>query len=111
MKKLIPIIVLALMAVAAGAGAADAGSSGVVNVNTASVDELQYLPRVGPALAGRILEFREANGPFKGVDELVAVRGIGETSLENLKPFVTVSGETTLAEKVKLPRTAKTTAS
>ncbi len=111
MKKLIPIIVLVLMAVATGAIAAETGSTGVVNVNTASANELQYLPRVGPALAGRILEFREANGPFEDVNELVAVKGIGETSLEKLRPFVAVSGQTTLAEKVKLPRTAATTAS
>ena len=111
MKKLIPIIALVLIAVATGAIAADTGSAGVVNVNTASVNELQYLPRVGPALAGRILEFREANGPFEDVSELVAVKGIGETSLEKLRPFVAVSGQTTLAEKVKAPRTASTTQS
>ncbi|RLE25454.1 MAG: hypothetical protein DRJ61_02200 [Acidobacteria bacterium] len=111
MKKLIPIIVLVLMAVTTGAIAAETGSTGVVNVNTASADELQYLPRVGPALAGRILEFREANGPFEDVNELVAVKGIGETSLEKLRPFVAVNGQTTLAEKVKLPRTAATSAS
>lgn len=111
MKKLIPIIVFALIAVAAGAIAADADTNGVVNVNTASADELQFLPQVGPALAGRILEFRETNGAFKGVDELVAVRGIGETSLAKIKPFVTISGKTTLAEKVKLPRTTQPSAS
>lgn len=111
MKKLIPIIALVLIAVAAGAVAAETGSTGVVNVNTASSNDLQLLPRVGPALAGRILEFREANGPFAAVDELIAVKGIGETSLEKLRPFVAVSGQTTLAEKVKLPRTAKTNAS
>ncbi len=111
MKKLIPIIVLVLIAVTAGAFAADDVPSGVVNVNTASAVELQYLPRVGPSLAGRILEFRETNGPFDGIDELVAVRGIGETSLEKLKPFVTVDGKTTLSEKVKLPKTSETKAS
>lgn len=106
MKKLIPIIALVLMAVAAGAVAGETAAAGVVNVNTASATELQLLPRVGPALAGRILEFREANGPFAAVDELVAVKGIGETSLEKLRPFVAVSGQTTLAEKVTLPRTS-----
>lgn len=111
MKKLIPIIVLALLAVTSGAIAAEDIPSGVVNVNTASADELQYLPRVGPALAGRILEFREANGPFEAVEELVAVRGIGETSLEKLKPFVAVNGKTTLTEKVKLPRKTDTATS
>ncbi len=96
MKKLIPIFILVLIGIAA--------DSGVVNVNTASAAELQFLPRVGPALAGRILEFREANGPFETVDELVAVKGIGDTSLEHLRPFVTTSGKTTLTEKVRLPR-------
>ena len=44
----------------------------------------------GEILAGRIIEFRQANGPFRSVDELVAVKGIGEASLRNLNPFVTV---------------------
>jgi len=65
MKRLIPIIVLVLMAVTTVAIAADSGPAGVVNVNTATADELQLLPRVGPALAGRILDFRDANGPFE----------------------------------------------
>ncbi len=107
MKKLIPIFVLVLIGIAAGAVAADSGSSGVVNVNTASAAELQLLPRVGPALADRILEFRKANGPFTAVDELVAVKGIGETSLEHLRPFVTTNGKTTLTEKVRIPRSSK----
>ncbi len=111
MKKLIPIIVLVLMAVTTVAIAADSGPAGVVNVNTATADELQLLPRVGPALAGRILDFRDANGPFEGVEELVAVRGIGETSLEKLKPFVTVNGKTTLTQKVNLPRKSSQTTS
>jgi competence protein ComEA len=85
--------------------AADA-ANGVVNVNTAGQEQLQLLPRVGPALAERIIEFRETNGPFKSVDELVAVKGIGETSLAKLAPFVTTSGETTLSAKVKLPRSS-----
>jgi competence protein ComEA len=77
----------------------------VVNINTATVEQLQLLPRVGPALADRIIEFRQSNGPFGSVDELVAVKGIGERSLANLEPFVTTQGATTLNAKVKLPRT------
>lgn len=83
--------------------AADA-PAGVVNVNTADAEQLQLLPRIGPALADRIIAFREANGPFDSVAELVAVKGIGERSLANLEPYVTTRGETTLNAKVKLPR-------
>jgi competence protein ComEA len=86
------------------AASADAAASGVVNVNSASSEQLQLLPSVGPALAGRILEFREANGPFASVEELVAVKGIGEKSLDRLRPYVTTKGETTLSEKVRIPR-------
>jgi len=79
---------------------------GVVNINTASAEQLQLLPRVGPALAERIIEFREANGPFKRVEELVAVRGIGEKSLQQLRPYVVIKGDTTLKEKISLSRTS-----
>lgn len=79
-------------------------TKGVVNINTASSEQLQLLPRIGPALAERIINFRELNGPFKAPEELVAVKGIGERSLENLKPYVVTKGETTLKEKIRLPR-------
>ena len=103
------VLSLILVAVAAltitGSVEADQ-PAGVVNVNTASAEQLQLLPRVGPALAGRIVDFREANGPFRTVDEIVAVKGIGETSLEKLEPYIVTSGATTLAEKVRLPRSS-----
>ena len=103
--------VLSFILVAAAAltitGSVEAAQpAGVVNVNTASAEQLQLLPRVGPALAGRIVDFREANGPFRTVDEIVAVKGIGETSLEKLEPYIVTSGATTLAEKVRLPRSS-----
>jgi competence protein ComEA len=94
-----------LLLVAGTAIAADQHEAkGVVNVNTASSEQLQLLPRIGPALAERIINFRELNGPFKAAEELVAVKGIGERSLENLKPYVVTEGETTLKEKIRLPR-------
>jgi len=86
--------------------ASDETPSGVVNINTAAADQLQLLPRIGPALADRIIEFRESNGPFGSVDELVAVKGIGESSLTRLQPYVTTKGATTLDSKVKLPRSS-----
>lgn len=59
-------------------------SNGLVNVNTAGVEELQALPGIGPALAEAIVEEREANGPFGTVEDLLRVGGIGEKKLEKL---------------------------
>ena len=61
---------------------------------------------MGPALAARIVEFREANGAFKTVDELIAVRGIGERSLELMRPYLATKGDTTLTDKVRGARRA-----
>ena len=70
-------------------GSAQKGSS-PVNINTATAEELQTLPRIGPAMAQRIIAWREAHGGFRSVDELDAVPGIGPSMLENLRPLVTV---------------------
>jgi len=103
-RRLLTLILVAF-AVTTVVGTADSSQpSGVVNINTASSQELELLPRVGPALAGRIIEFREANGPFQTVDEILAVKGIGESSFEKLEPFIVTSGATTLADKVRLAR-------
>lgn len=70
--------------------------TGVVNLNTASVADLVKLPKVGPATAQRIVEFREKNGGIKKVEELLNVRGIGEKGLEVLRPHLALTGATTL---------------
>ena len=70
-------------------GSAQKGSA-PVNINTATAEELQTLPRIGPAMAQRIIVWREAHGGFRSVDELDAVPGIGPSMLENLRPLVTV---------------------
>ena len=90
------LVLLQVLAIAAPALAAD----GVVNINTADEGELALLPRVGPAIAGRIVEHREANGEFAGTEELMLVRGIGEKTYALLEPYVTIDGETTLSGKV-----------
>jgi len=109
MKRNTGIIVIMLsVLLLAGVVAADSGH-GVVNINKATSEQLQMLPRVGPALAGRILEFRKENGEFHSIDELQAVRGVGERSLETLRPYLSLDGETTLKEKVRIPRQQKTT--
>lgn len=98
-------LLLVVMTLAVASGIVDgAQPSGVVNINTASTEQLQMLPRVGPSLAGRIVEYREANGPFQSVDEILAVKGIGESSFEKLEPYIVTSGATTLTDKVKSTR-------
>ncbi len=104
MKTRIALSLMAAVLVTVTLAGAGEETSGVVNINTASVEQLQLLPRVGPALAGRIIEFREANGSYRTVDEIVAVKGIGEKSFAKLEPYIVTSGETTLTKKVSLPR-------
>jgi comEA protein len=64
-----------------------------VNINTASASELETLPRVGPKVAQRIIDFRTKNGNFKKVEEIMKVQGIGEKVFENIKDLITVGGE------------------
>ena len=62
-----------------------------VDINSATLKELQTLPRVGPRTAQRIIDYRSANGPFLVVDDLTAVRGIGPKSIAELRPLITVT--------------------
>ena len=71
-------------------GASSPGTGGRVNLNTATAADLDTLPRVGPAIAQRIIEWRTANGRFTAVDDLLSVPGIGEKMLEALRPLVGV---------------------
>jgi competence protein ComEA len=65
----------------------------VVDLNTADLDALTTVPGIGPALAQRIIEYRKEHGPFKKVEDLLNVRGIGERSLARIKDRVTVGGK------------------
>ena len=91
---------ITLFAVAAPAAFA-ADKSPVVNINDADAGQLALLPRVGPSLSARIVEFREQNGKFKEPADLMLVRGIGEKTFALMEPYVAVSGETTLTQKVR----------
>ncbi|MGY5764673.1 helix-hairpin-helix domain-containing protein [Brachybacterium sp. DNPG3] len=75
---------------AAGEGAAADGTGALIDLNTASAAQLEGLPGVGPAIAQRIVDHREANGPFASVDDLLEVSGIGTAKLEQIRPAATV---------------------
>jgi competence protein ComEA len=73
-----------------GTGTGTGSGAGKVNLNTASVEDLDALPKVGPVLAQRIVDWRKEHGPFKSVEELDAVDGVGPKMLETLLPLVGV---------------------
>lgn len=75
----------------ASGGAATGGAVGAkVNINTATVAELETLPRIGPTTAQRIVDYREANGPFETIEDIQNVPGIGPTTFEGIKDLITV---------------------
>ncbi|WAH97037.1 ComEA family DNA-binding protein [Arthrobacter sp. MMS18-M83] len=77
---------------ASGSGSPGTGASagGKLNLNTATAEELDALPKVGPVLAKRIVEWRQQRGPFAAVEDLDAVDGVGPKMMESLLPLVTV---------------------
>ncbi len=75
---------------AASGGGEASGGGAVINLNTADADLLQELPGVGPVLAGRIVDWRTRNGPFRSVEDLGEVSGIGESRLADLRDLVRV---------------------
>ena len=71
--------------------APDAGTPApLIDINTATAEELRLLPGVGEVIAGRIVAHREANGPFRRADQLMGVRGIGPATFERVRPLITV---------------------
>ncbi|MBR5913228.1 MAG: helix-hairpin-helix domain-containing protein [Selenomonadaceae bacterium] len=70
--------------------AAQNNSSNLININTADEKELQKIKGIGPALAGRIIDYRENNGAFKSIEEIKKVRGIGDKTFEKMKDQITV---------------------
>lgn len=90
--------------VAGGLGAdspGEAAPGGKVNINQASATQIAYLPRIGAKVATRVLEHRKSHGPFARTEDLMEVKGIGEKLFLTLKPYLAVSGPTTLAAKIR----------
>ena len=81
-------------------GAEEKAAAKKVNINTASEAELAYLPRLGAKVAARIVEHRKQK-PFARPEDLMEVKGIGEKMFLSLKPYIAVSGPTTLSAKVR----------
>jgi competence protein ComEA len=81
----------ASQAQAASQPAAKMASAAVVNLNTATARDLETLPGVGAKTAIRIVEYRQKNGPFKKIEELMNVQGIGEKSFLKLRAQLTVA--------------------
>jgi comEA protein len=61
-----------------------------ININTANSEQLQQVPGIGPATAEKILQMRKSYGPFKSVDDLLAIRGLGAKRLEKMRKYLTV---------------------
>jgi competence protein ComEA len=64
--------------------------AGPIDINTATAEQLTALPRIGPVMAGRIVEYRKAHGPFRRMEDIKKVRGIGDATFEGLKDLITV---------------------
>jgi competence protein ComEA len=103
-RTLRPLLVASLVLASCAAYAADvtapAGGGKKVNINQASVEQIAQLPRVGAKAAQRIVDFRKARGPFARIEDVMEVKGFGEKRFEQLKPYLAVSGATTLDTKV-----------
>jgi competence protein ComEA len=84
------LVLLTSSTPSAQSSAASKAAPAVVNLNTASASQIEALPGVGASTAKRIIEYREKNGGFKKVEELMNVKGIGEKSFLKLKSMVTV---------------------
>jgi len=93
-------LLAASLALAADTTGAAAPPAGKVNINQASVEQISYLPRIGAKVAARVVDYRKTHGQFSRAEDLMEVKGIGEKLFLTLKPYLAVSGPTTLAAKV-----------
>jgi len=99
LRRVLPVLGLAFALAAfspvvhaqRSARAGKAAVAGTVNINTASATDLQALPGVGAKTAARIVEYRQKNGPFKKIEELMNVHGVGEKNFLKLKPQIMVA--------------------
>lgn len=90
----LPIVSITSVSVYASAQEARPGApTQAVNVNSGTVTQFEALPGIGPSMAQRIVTYREKNGPFKKLEDLMNIQGIGEKSFLKLRPFLTIGGQ------------------
>jgi len=70
--------------------AADKSDGAKININSAGVEELTDLPGIGPAYAQRIVDYRKEYGPFKSIEDLLNVRGIGDRTFDKIRDRITI---------------------
>lgn len=95
MKRIVIAIVMVAFIFVSGISSAKTEVTGVVNINTATKQEILMLPGIGEVKADEILKLRAAK-PFTSKEQLLAVRGIGDKMLQTLSPLVTLDGKTTI---------------
>lgn len=100
MRNILNALLVAFVVLSAGDAAiaqsdkTAASAKAALNLNTATLDQLEDLPGIGRATAERILEYRQKSGGFKKIEELMNVKGIGEKSFLKLKPLIVVQAKT-----------------
>jgi competence protein ComEA len=94
-SALVVLLAAPVAAQSKSSAAKTAATTAVVNINTATAAELEALPGVGAKTAARIVEYRQKNGPFKKIEDLMNVRGLGEKNFLKLKGQLTVGGAKT----------------
>jgi competence protein ComEA len=86
----IAVVLVCLLLIAVGATSGSAETAGKLNINTASLEQLTQLKGIGPAYAQKILDYREQHGPFKRIEEITQVQGIGQRTFEANKDLISV---------------------
>jgi len=103
-RIVLPLVVLCLLAI--NAPAKKKPPAAPINLNTASSEELQQVPGIGPVTAEKILQMRKSYGAFKSVDDLSAIRGIGPKRLEKMRKYLTVGKASSATRPAGTPKPA-----
>jgi competence protein ComEA len=102
-RFLVFLLLLSLVFFASALGEKKKPPAKPININTATSEELQQVPGIGPVTAQKILQMRKTYGPFKSVDDLLAIRGLGQKRLDKMRKYLTVGKAAT--PKTDVPST------